>query len=87
MKNKFTPIYNNLFQKRTKKQLSVFILAFILIISYPGAVFASYIYDQVMNNYTATADAEFYFTSDCWGRIYQLYPRIISAMTCSQPRL
>ncbi len=67
MKNKFTPIYNNLHQKRTKRQMSVFILAFILIISYPGAVLASYIYDQVMNNYTATADAEFYFTSDLLG--------------------
>jgi uncharacterized membrane protein YfcA len=67
MKNKFTPIYHNLRQKITKRQMSVFILAVILIISYPGAVFASYIYDQVMNNYTATADAEFYFTSDLLG--------------------
>lgn len=67
MKNKFTSIYNNLRQKRTKKQMGVFILALVLIISYPGAVFASYIYDQVINNYTATADEEFYFTSDLLG--------------------
>jgi len=67
MKNKFTPIYNNLRKKRTKKQMAISILVLVLIISYPGAVFANYIYDQVISNYTATADEEFYFTSDLLG--------------------
>lgn len=67
MKNKFTHLGDNLSQKRTKKQMIVFVLALILIISFPVAVFASYIYNVVMNNYTATADEEFYFTSDLLG--------------------
>ncbi|KGP76962.1 hypothetical protein JT05_01590 [Desulfosporosinus sp. Tol-M] len=67
MKNKSANISDDLSQKRPKKQMMVFSLAVILLICFPVAVFASYIYNVVLNNYAATADEEFYFTSDLLG--------------------
>ena len=67
MQNKLIRIFDNFSGKRIKKPISIFILALILFIAFPGAVFASYVYLTTLNAYQVTADKDFYFTSDLLG--------------------
>ena len=64
MKHTLYYIYHMLRENLIKKRTVVFIATLFLMISFPVIGFASYIHWAMLNDYTATAEKDFYFTSD-----------------------